>query len=363
METHLRSLSGYYHNHIANIPGFLMAAMYPTSDGPLWDLAAFVNNPHLFASSHVDVSYGRQGYVLMPNIERHKDKILLMCSKEEGKRLQSKEKGPKGGISYTVWALHPATADPDQLLEEDADSPRTLARRRGRVNTFDNSNCESAHSVIFESSPSIQRISTQSVADFKDLPMPPCSYERLPSQKKETDIERESRQKYLVTILDLSDEELPWLLKVREIATDHMTMYYDYSKGDDLLMYFHFPTSADTSTLHLHVTLNKECPLHEQARSFALDDVIRHFQDGHKDVLDFVFQRRWRWLVTLGNLRARFPPQGRHGRVWWDFVVCHAWVGHRLRTHPRICYVAFGRPVPSPLHLNGVLGTILGTAM
>merc|ERR1719163_2618769 len=58
-------------------------------------------------------------------------------------------------------------------------------------------------------------------------------------------------------------------------------------------MYFHFPTDMVTSTLHMHVNLNRELWLLEAARSFHLDDIISHLREqGNQDVLGLVHGRQ-----------------------------------------------------------------------
>ena len=46
--------------------------------------------------------------------------------------------------------------------------------------------------------------------------------------------------------------------------------------GDKLHMYFHFPTSDMTSTLHLHICMNRPMGALERYRAYDLDDIIQH---------------------------------------------------------------------------------------
>lgn len=282
----LGCLNEFYHSQIANIPGFLTQALYPTNDGRanLWDLAAFVNNPDLFASGQIDTTSGTHGYILMPNIERHQDKILAMCSKQLHKRLSSKCRFG-GGISFTMWALHSdVMAGPDGVFEDDVG----ILKSGMQAAHFLDKDVERAQEIL---QPKLERRAITN--DIKDLRVTsPTGCPRSPCQRKVTNMELESGHKYLVTILDLTPEELPWLLEIRSRATAHMTEHYRYEEEcDDLQMYFHFPTSSVTSTLHLHVTLNRELGPHEAARSFALDDIIDHLASGSKDVFDLVWNR------------------------------------------------------------------------
>ena len=41
-------------------------------------------------------------------------------------------------------------------------------------------------------------------------------------------------------------------------------------------MYYHFPTSDMTSTLHLHICMNRPMGALERYRAYDLDDIIQH---------------------------------------------------------------------------------------
>merc|ERR1712032_181410 len=135
---------------------------------------------------------------------------------------------------------------------------------------------------------SINRCSTGRV---KRLALSGPSLKRTPSHKTARELEDADGNKYLVTILDLTKNELPLLEAIKDHASKHLANYYDYKPEEDVLRsYFHFPTGDVTSTLHLHVTLNREMHPLEKGRSFPLDDIINHLQT-HDDVFDMVLQR------------------------------------------------------------------------
>jgi hypothetical protein len=89
--------------------------------------------------------------------------------------------------------------------------------------------------------------------------------------------------KYLVSIMDLTQNHLPWLLKMREQAMAWLGETYDvdpWNDGDTVRMYFHWPTGHPTSTLHLHVRVNWRMSPVEYIHSYTLDDIIETLQGG-----------------------------------------------------------------------------------
>ena len=63
-----------------------------------------------------------QAFILMPNINRHTDKLHLLCSKDAEKRRLSK--APEGGgISFTVWTIHPSILQGKIKADGDAENP------------------------------------------------------------------------------------------------------------------------------------------------------------------------------------------------------------------------------------------------
>ena len=107
-------------------------------------------------------------------------------------------------------------------------------------------------------------------------------------------MEAASGNKYLVTILDLTRNELPFLRGLRSAAELHMRNWYAYDEhSDDVLqLYFHFPTSDVTSTLHMHVTLNRDTSPLESRESYGLDEIIEWLQQGHDDCFGLVMQHQ-----------------------------------------------------------------------
>eukprot|EP00929_Paragymnodinium_shiwhaense_P072687 TRINITY_DN3689_c0_g1_i3.p1 TRINITY_DN3689_c0_g1~~TRINITY_DN3689_c0_g1_i3.p1 ORF type:complete len:264 (+),score=43.54 TRINITY_DN3689_c0_g1_i3:1881-2672(+) len=103
-------------------------------------------------------------------------------------------------------------------------------------------------------------------------------------------------------MLDLTENEIPFLEEVRYEATAHMTRWYGYDSSlDNLQMYAHFPTQNVTSTLHIHVTLNRKMDPMEEAKSFHLNDIIDCLERGGT-MVELVLERS---KQSLGLLTER----------------------------------------------------------
>lgn len=84
----------------------------------------------------------------------------------------------------------------------------------------------------------------------------------------------------LASILDLKKEHIPQLIKLRDETLQHLADVYHTTDNDNIRMFFHFPVAEKTATLHLHTWVNKgDHPLNEP-RSFDLDTIIKHLQQG-----------------------------------------------------------------------------------
>lgn len=85
---------------------------------------------------------------------------------------------------------------------------------------------------------------------------------------------------YLVTILDLTRDHLPYLEALQADGARYLREHFDVSAddGDQTLMYFHWPTGFKTSTLHMHLKANYLMSTPEYLRSYTIDDVIAAVQ-------------------------------------------------------------------------------------
>ena len=227
-----------------------------------------------------------QAFILMPNINRHTDKLDLLCSKEaDNRRLSKAPEG--GGISFTVWTIHPSILQGKIMDEADGDaenpevhSPHLFMGTQKRLETVKEGMSHAKEDVA----PLLARLQTKDLRGLKATD--PEAKQRLKKtrsgQTPVADLEAASGNKYLVTILDLTRNELPFLRGLRSAAELHMRNWYAYDEhSDDVLqLYFHFPTCDLTSTLHMHVTLNRDTSPLESRESYGLDEIIDWLQVG-----------------------------------------------------------------------------------
>ncbi|AQS37627.1 hypothetical protein FM037_21850 [Shewanella psychropiezotolerans] len=110
----------------------------------------------------------------------------------------------------------------------------------------------------------------------------------LPTPQKA--IDEKTKMDSLTSILSLKLAHLPQLEKLREGTLQHLQDVYHTNENDNIRMFFHFPVAEKTATLHLHTWVNKgDHPLNEP-RSFDLDTIIEHLQQG-KDINELVLNR------------------------------------------------------------------------
>lgn len=104
--------------------------------------------------------------------------------------------------------------------------------------------------------------------------------------------EREGGRKYLVSILDLTRDDLSWLQEIRAHTFEKLIKTYNVVPGiDQVKMYFHFPYLLSTAGLHLHVKVNSgEHPLSIQ-KSYDIDDVIKEI-DLNGSVENLILERQ-----------------------------------------------------------------------
>lgn len=94
-----------------------------------------------------------------------------------------------------------------------------------------------------------------------------CTFDQLNTRQNE---------EYLVTLLDLTSDHVDWLLEIKEDGKQLLRDSYNYDKStDDVQFYFHWPTGAKTTTLHMHMRVNQGRLPTDNARSYNLDDVIK----------------------------------------------------------------------------------------
>lgn len=106
--------------------------------------------------------------------------------------------------------------------------------------------------------------------------------------------------KSLTSLLDFDQSDVEQLKTLQKGAMAHLQDTYSVDPNKDRVeMFFHFPVATKTATLHLHVWVNKgDHPLND-ARAFALNDVIDHLANG-KNIND---------MVTARNSGAFYLPE------------------------------------------------------
>lgn len=104
------------------------------------------------------------------------------------------------------------------------------------------------------------------------------------------DLENKSMP-YLASMLDLNKSHISHLKELERLSLEHIQKVYGVNESDDVKIYFHFPYSPKTVTLHLHIRVNQKIYSLEQAKSYSLSDVIRTLENG-KSIEDLILLRQ-----------------------------------------------------------------------
>lgn len=228
----LNRLKDTYHK-VSGVTGFLRDVLELRI---CKDLAVFQNSPELF-SYLAPKDVNSNGFLTYPNLPYIDSNSLL----EDLTSLKDK----KVGIALCAYAIHP---NQNLSLIEKIKGADSLDNANAEAKTFDNTR------TLYE-------------------------------------IESGTTVKYLSSILDLDINDVPTLETLREHVLVHLTEVYKIDLSTDKIqLFFHFPVAAETATLHLHARVNKaDHPLNE-ARSFALTDVINTLKNGG-DINDMILER------------------------------------------------------------------------
>jgi hypothetical protein len=106
------------------------------------------------------------------------------------------------------------------------------------------------------------------------------------------DIEKQTQSHYLMSILDLTANDLPYLQELQTMTLNHLSKNYGVKAGEDQVrLYFHFPYANENASLHLQVRVNQATHGLELARSYDLGDVILYLRQG-KSVKDLILDRQ-----------------------------------------------------------------------
>jgi len=200
------------------------------------DLAVFQNSPELFSYLPPQDEYSN-GFLTYPNLPYIDPNSLL----EDLTLLKDKREG----IALCAYAIHP---NQNLSLIEHIQGVDSLDNANKEAKTFDNTR------TLYE-------------------------------------IESGTNVKYLSSILDLDINDVPTLESLREHMIKHLTEIYKIDQSTDKVqLFFHFPVAEETATLHLHARVNKaDHPLNE-ARSFALSEVINTLRNG-ESINDMILER------------------------------------------------------------------------
>jgi len=89
------------------------------------------------------------------------------------------------------------------------------------------------------------------------------------------DLQKGQSARYLVTLLDLTKNDVEWLRAIKRDGERLLQDAYNVDpQTDEVSFYFHFPTGLRTTTLHMHMRVNQGRLPTDNARSYSLDSVI-----------------------------------------------------------------------------------------
>jgi hypothetical protein len=99
-------------------------------------------------------------------------------------------------------------------------------------------------------------------------------------------------QPYLVSILDLTAAEVPYLKKIRQVINAKLESTYQVDRRiDQVHQYIHFPYAIFTVGFHVHTRINQYMPAFESSRSFELSGLIDTLENGG-NVIDLLLRRQ-----------------------------------------------------------------------
>ncbi|MBJ2066167.1 hypothetical protein [Serratia odorifera] len=135
----------------------------------------------------------------------------------------------------------------------------------------------------------IDEISPERASEIKDKL--PVTNEYKNDNRTIKEIEANTGIKYLTSILDLDQSDVPALINLRNNVLSHIKKVYNVDKSvDNVRMAFHFPVSKENATLHLHISINRAHHPLDLARSFDLDQLITNLSQG-KNVSELIIKR------------------------------------------------------------------------
>ena len=119
---------------------------------------------------------------------------------------------------------------------------------------------------------------------------PGITTRRAPERITYSDVES-GFEPYLITLLDLNEAHVGYLEKIKCIMMEKLIRTYGVDPAEDQInLYFHFPTSVETSSLHLHARVNQVDPPAEALKTFTIDDVIQTLKN-HQPIAQLILNR------------------------------------------------------------------------
>lgn len=113
----------------------------------------------------------------------------------------------------------------------------------------------------------------------------------LESDSKLIDFKNRTGVKYLSTILDLDENDIEMLEKLKKDINNHLFKIYNVNPDiDKVRVFFHFPVNDVTATLHAHIHVNQGDAMLNYMKSYLLDDIICHLKNG-KPIFSLVAER------------------------------------------------------------------------
>jgi hypothetical protein len=146
------------------------------------------------------------------------------------------------------------------------------------------------------------------------------------------DLEVAQGTEYFVTLLDLETKHVAWLQKIKKEGSELLKDAYNIDPlSDTVEFYFHWPTAAKTTTLHMHMRVNQGRLPTDNARSYELDkvtaDLIKHrssfdiVNDRYNSAGDrlILADKKPEFVEMFGNANATIADVTNEYTPWRDF--------------------------------------------
>eukprot|EP00746_Dinoflagellata_sp_MGD_P155655 gnl/MRDRNA2_/MRDRNA2_85484_c0_seq2.p1 gnl/MRDRNA2_/MRDRNA2_85484_c0~~gnl/MRDRNA2_/MRDRNA2_85484_c0_seq2.p1 ORF type:complete len:462 (-),score=61.18 gnl/MRDRNA2_/MRDRNA2_85484_c0_seq2:117-1502(-) len=281
----LESMRQYYAEHVHSIPEYIHTLMVLTDE----HLQHITNEDLSLLTNYVKYP----GMYRMHHFPEHPQAVAFMLPDVYFNRLDFLGEHPIeakesiGGITYDAWFLHPWVMKGKHFdHKQDSSHPKSNLT----MNFFNDT--ETVRALLEKANVSSRDVHQPRQADKWRSPHPQPE-EVLKSVQT---IMQESGLKYYTTLLDLQSTDVDFLKAVKasllaQINSHHRLRNINQPGGDTVKMYFHFPTSFNTSTLHLHIRVNQGVHPIEDRFAHYLDDII-DWLETHENLYSYLLQRQ-----------------------------------------------------------------------